>query len=244
MLQVRDRPIWRTITGGSKTYVERITRSYRDQIRLKTPVKSVTRSHDHVVVANRWGSEAFDEVIFACHSDQALKLLAHPTSTEREVLSKFPYSRNEAVLHTDASVMPRRRHVWSSWNYRIPQGNEQRPCVTYNMNILQRLDTSETICVTLNDEASIAPEAVLGRYVYHHPVFTIERRSAQLRHQELIRSARTSFCGAYWGNGFHEDGVNSALAVCNRFGIVPDWQQSPPVIDHRSAPYSAPLEVA
>lgn len=243
MLQVHNRPIWRTICGGSKRYVERLTHGIRDQIRLSTPVKSVERSEDGVEIVHRWGSESFDEVIFACHSDQALALLAEPTPQEQEVLAKFPYSRNVALLHTDDSVLPRRRSVWSSWNYRLPADDEVRPCVTYNMNILQQLDTQETVCVSLNDEF-VAPDQVLGRFVYHHPVFTTERHSAQARHRELIRSSRTSFCGAYWGNGFHEDGVNSALAVCNRFGIVPEWQQHQVDVLSEPVMHPAPLEIA
>ncbi len=228
MLQVRDRPIWRTITGGSKNYVSRITAGFRKAIRLKTPVRRVTRIECGIEIATDFGTEAFDEVIFACHSDQALKLLAQPSPAERKILAKFPYSRNVALLHTDESVLPRRRTTWSSWNYRIPIGEENAPSVTYDMNILQRLDTPRTILVTLNDEDIIDPKLILGRYEYAHPVFTTERRSAQLRHHELIRADNVSYCGAYWGNGFHEDGVNSALAVCSQFGIQPSWRTTAP----------------
>lgn len=244
MLQVRDRPIWRTITGGSKNYVARITAGYRGSIRLNTPVLSVRRGSDGVEIATRWGDETVDEVVFACHSDQALSLLAQPTPIECEILSKFPYSRNVALLHTDESILPRRRSIWSSWNYLVPQGKELRPCVTYDMNILQQLDAPRTVCVTLNGENRIASNTVLGRYIYHHPIFTPERRSAQSRHQDLIRSQRTSFCGAYWGNGFHEDGVNSALAVCRRFGIVPEWQSPVPTSESLSERFVETIEAA
>jgi predicted NAD/FAD-binding protein len=237
MLQVRDRPIWRTITGGSRNYVSSITSGYRDAIRLKTPVRQVVRTELGVEIATNSGTEGFDEVIFACHSDQALKLLSQPAPAEREVLSKFPYSRNVALLHTDDAVLPRRKTTWSSWNYRIPAGEEVAPSVTYNMNILQCLKTSQTILVTLNDEESIDPARVLGRYAYSHPVFTTERRTAQLRHHELIRTDNVSYCGAYWGNGFHEDGVNSALAVCRKFGVFPQWQ-TPANNDQQPRPVS------
>lgn len=244
MLQVRDRPIWRTITGGSKNYVARIISGFRDAIRLETPVRRVARTESGVTVATDTATETFDEVIFACHSDQALKLLTSPSAAEREVLTKFPYSRNVALLHNDDVVLPRRKTTWSSWNYRIPIGKEIAPCVTYNMNILQRLDASQTILVTLNNEESIDSGRILGKFDYSHPVFTTERRSAQARHQELIRAHHVSYCGAYWGNGFHEDGVNSALAVCSRFGIRPTWQVRSRADQQRASVGRIPVGVA
>jgi predicted NAD/FAD-binding protein len=161
-------------------------------------------------------SQSFDHVIFACHSDQALRILGDAATTqEQEVLSAFPYERNIAVLHTDVSLLPRTRRAWASWNYRL-NGDDSRPAsVTYNMNILQGIRSRHTFCVTLNDESRIAPQRVLRRCEYHHPVFTTRRRFAQARHSELLNTNRTSFCGAYWRNGFHEDGVVSALAVVN-----------------------------
>jgi predicted NAD/FAD-binding protein len=223
LLQIRDRPTWRVVTGGSRRYVEALTRGFRDRIRLHTPVQSVLREEEGILVQPRGGSpESFDEVIFACHADQSLAILGRAaTPVEREVLGCFPYEPNLAVLHTDASVLPRRRRAWASWNYRIPPHESARATVTYNLTLLQRLRTSHTFCVTLNDEAAIDPARVLGRYRYSHPVFTLARSRAQRRHSELIRSHRTSFCGAYWGNGFHEDGVKSALAVSRRFEATP-----------------------
>jgi predicted NAD/FAD-binding protein len=160
--------------------------------------------------------QSFDRVIFACHSDQALRILGQgATAVERELLSEFPYERNVAVLHTDESVLPRSRRPWASWNYRVTGSAESPATVTYNMNILQGLRSRHTFCVTLNDEGRVAPERVLRRIVYHHPRFTTSRAEVQKRHAELLTANRTSFCGAYWGNGFHEDGVNSALAVVN-----------------------------
>ena len=155
------------------------------------------------------------------------------TSTERDVLSEFPYQKNSAILHWDHSVLPRRRRAWASWNYHIENsqppdgsrhGDGNSATVTYNMNILQRLESQRTYCVTLNRDDAIDPARVIGRYEYHHPVYTTRRRVAQRRHSDLINFNRTSFCGAYWGNGFHEDGVNSALAVCHQLGVDPPWQ--------------------
>ena len=223
LLQIKDRPTWRVIRGGSKSYVDKLTRPFLDRIRLSSPVHEIRRTDDGVEVCTLDRTERFDDVILACHSDQALRMLSCPTPTEQAVLTEFPYGRNLAVLHTDETVLPQLRSTWSSWNYRIPSGSEVRPTVTYDMNILQHLQTPETYCVTLNDPGTIDPRRVVGVYEYSHPVFTTKRAAAQARHAELIRQSRTSFCGAYWGNGFHEDGVNSALAVCRAFGVSPSW---------------------
>jgi predicted NAD/FAD-binding protein len=215
LLNVLRRPNWRVIAGGSRTYVQAITAGFRDRIRLSTPVQSVRRFADRVEVQPRGGRpERFDRVIFACHSDQALRILGDgATAAERELLGAFPYSRNVAVLHTDTSLLPRTRRAWASWNYRLT-GDESAPAsVTYNMNILQGIHSRHTFCVTLNDASRIDPARVLGRFEYHHPVFTTRREAAQARHGELLLANRTSYCGAYWRNGFHEDGVVSALAV-------------------------------
>jgi predicted NAD/FAD-binding protein len=164
--------------------------------------------------------EAFDHVIFACHSDQALRMLEDPTDTEREVLTAFPYEPNEAILHTDASLLPRRRGAWSSWNYRLPADRPDRATVTYHMNQLQGLDSKHEFLVTLNDDGAIDPDRIVTRILYHHPAFIAGRAEAQARHVELIDTNRTSYCGAYWGWGFHEDGVRSALRVASVFGRV------------------------
>lgn len=217
LLSVRRRPTWRVVHGGSQTYVSAMIRGFRDRIRLRMPVESVRRFPDRVEVRPRGkAAESFDHVIFACHSDQASRILDDDaTRTERDVLSAFPYGRNVAVLHTDISMLPRRRLAWASWNYRMHGDKELPASVTYNMNILQGLRSRNTFCVTLNDETRIAPEKVLRRFEYHHPVFTTRRAAAQSRHRELLNANRTSYCGAYWRNGFHEDGVVSALAVVN-----------------------------
>ena len=228
LLQLKDRPVWRTITGGSQSYVDKLTSSFRDRIRLNCPVKCVRRRDDVVEIVTNSGTEAFDEVIFACHSDQALRLLEDVDQVEQSILSEFPYSSNRVVLHTDTSVLPRNRRAWASWNYHIPSTSTERPTLTYWMNLLQGLNCQETYCVTLNEDDAIDPDKVLGRYNYSHPIFTTQREAAQKCHAEVIRHRRTSFCGAYWGNGFHEDGVNSALAVCRKFGVSStEWSVVP-----------------
>ena len=218
LLSISNRPQWYVIDGGSKQYVEKLTAGFSDRIHLNCPVRQVQRFDDRVVVQTESSSQDFDEVVFACHSDQALKLLADPSEIESDVLGQFPYERNEAVLHTDVTVLPKRKATWSSWNYRIRYGQESKATLTYDMNLLQGIQSKTRFCVTLNDSQNIHPDAILGRYQYSHPVFTIQRSAAQQRHKELIRQRRTSFCGAYWGNGFHEDGVNSGLAVAGAFG--------------------------
>ncbi|MCA9015276.1 MAG: FAD-dependent oxidoreductase [Planctomycetaceae bacterium] len=216
ILAIRDRPEWRVICGGSNTYVKAITAGFCDSIRLETPITSVTRHADYVEVTPRNGEpERFDHVIFACHSDQALRILGtEANDVERELLSSFPYELNVAQLHTDTSVLPENRRAWACWNYFMPRGSNQKATVTYNMNQLQSLQSKNTFCVTLNGEDRVAPGKVIRRINYAHPIFTTGRAAAQRRHSDLINQQRTSFCGAYWGNGFHEDGVNSALAVC------------------------------
>jgi predicted NAD/FAD-binding protein len=222
LLSLTNRPQWYTIPGGSRRYVERISAPIMTRIRTSSPVQRVERDADGVTVSAAGDVSRFDEVIFACHSDQALRMMGQPSGLEEKVLSGFPYEINEAVLHTDSSVLPRCRKAWSAWNYRIGQsgGDASAATVTYNMNILQHIQSSKTFCVTLNDSDQIAESAVISRHRYAHPVFTSQRAVLQSMHEQLIRRNRTSFCGAYWGNGFHEDGVNSALAVCRRFGVM------------------------
>ena len=216
MLQVEGRPEWRVIRGGSYRYVEKLTAGFCNRIRLNTAVRSVERRAGHVRLVDGDGQEArFDHVIFACHSDQALRIVKDPTVTEAEILSSFPYQANEAVLHTDPSVLPRRRNAWASWNYHVRPDAADRATVTYNMNLLQSLPWTHVFNVTLNDSEAIDPQRVIRRILYHHPIFTARRGEAQRRHRELANSNRTSYCGAYWGYGFHEDGVRSALAVCS-----------------------------
>lgn len=215
LLSVWHRPTWRVIEGGSRRYVAAMSSRFQNRVRLNTPIGGVRRRSDAVEVIPHGGSaEGFDHVVFACHSDQALRMLADPTPTEQELLGAFPYERNSAVLHTDESLLPRRRRAWASWNYHIPTEPADHVTVTYCMNILQHIRSLHTFCVTLNSDDRIDPAKVLGRFEYHHPIFTTRRAVMQARHREVLNVNRTSFCGAYWGNGFHEDGVNSALAVC------------------------------
>jgi uncharacterized protein len=218
MLQVQGRPVWRVIKGGSARYVEALTAPFADRIRLRTPVRGVRRRIDGVDVRTDGRVETFDEVVMACHADQSLALLEDVAPDERRLLRAFPYQPNVAILHTDARVLPRRRLAWAAWNYRLPVVPAQDVTVTYNMNILQRLESRRVICVSLNGDGGIDPASVVRRFVYHHPIYTSSRDWAQAAHDTVIRRYRTSFCGAYWGYGFHEDGVNSALAVCRAFG--------------------------
>ncbi|MCA9128220.1 MAG: FAD-dependent oxidoreductase [Planctomycetales bacterium] len=222
LLSLRDRPTWRVVDGGSRSYVEKLSAPFLRRVRLNCPVNCVTRNEDLVQVRYLGGEDYFDEVVFACHSDQALRILADADPVELEVLKAFPYSLNTAVLHTDETLLPSCRRAWACWNYHISEDEEIRPSLTYNMNLLQHLDSSKTYCVTLNDDQSIDPSKEIARFNYSHPLFTTNRSSMQLRHWQMIRRRNTSFCGAYWRNGFHEDGVVSALAVCRKFGIQ-DW---------------------
>lgn len=222
LLSIRDRPTWRVIEGGSREYVRRLIAPFKDHIRLNAPVESIVRNETDVLINTAYRQESFDEIIIACHSDQALSMLNDADSVEQDVLSAFPYSENLAVLHTDESVLPKRRRAWAAWNYHIAGDNRSRPTVTYNMNILQHIQSAQTFCVTLNSDEVIDPRKIVRQFRYSHPLFTTDRERMQKRHSELIRHRRTSYCGAYWRNGFHEDGVVSALAVCRRFGI-PDW---------------------
>ncbi len=218
MLDLKDRPVWRVIQGGSVNYMNRLIAGHRERIRAGMPVRRLRREEDAVwVECEGHAPERFDQVFLACHSDEALALLEKPTEAEREVLGAIPYQANEAVLHTDASLMPRRRLAWAAWNYHLPAEPKKQVALSYNMNILQGLDAPVDFCVTLNNTEAIAPEHVIRRISYRHPVFTPEGIAAQQRHKELNGTQRTWYCGAYWRNGFHEDGVVSALAALEHF---------------------------
>ena len=215
LLGVTDRPQWRVIKGGSKQYIEPLTRAWRDRIHLDSRVESIERSSNGIEIKTfNNEKQKFDHVVFACHADQALALLGDlATSAETEVLSAFPYQENIATLHTQDSVLPKTNRAWACWNYYNPMDETDSATVTYNMNILQSLDAQKVFCVTLNDTGRIKEENVIQRFKYSHPTFGINRKTMQDRHREIVGPNRTSFCGAYWGNGFHEDGVKSALAV-------------------------------
>ncbi len=218
-LNISDQPRWRVIQGGSRNYIGPITRPFADRIRLNSPVVAVTRSPDTVNIKTADGRvDNFDHVVIAAHSDQALSMLADPSATERDVLGRIGYQENQVVLHTDTSVLPSKRMAWASWNYLTPERSSDRVALTYNMNMLQNLNATETFCVSLNIGERIDPAKVIRHFVYHHPIYTPDSFAARRRHAEISGVNRTSFCGAYWGYGFHEDGVNSALAVCRAFG--------------------------
>jgi predicted NAD/FAD-binding protein len=218
MLSVNDRPTWRVIEGGSQRYLDRLIAGHRDRIHLDSPVEWIRREEGRVVLKPA-GAEAlvFDHVFLACHSDQALRMLADPTPEEQDVLGAIRYQENETVLHTDQRLLPRRRLAWAAWNYHILERAQERVALTYNMNILQGIDAQTQFCVTLNNTAAIDERQVIQVMQYSHPVFTPAAVAAQTRHRELNGARRTYYCGAYWRNGFHEDGVVSALNALEHF---------------------------
>lgn len=218
MLSVEARPVWRTLRGGSRAYLGPLTAPFRDRVHLNDPVKRIHRHENAVAVSTEKGEAFFDQVVLACHSDQALRLLADPFPAEREVLGAIPYQENSTVLHTDAAVMPRRPLAWASWNYLVPRESRARVAVTYWMNKLQALAGPRQYFVSLNMEDRISPDKILRRFTYHHPVFTRAGVAAQARWGEISGKNRTHYCGAYWRNGFHEDGVVSGLRVAEAFG--------------------------
>lgn len=219
LLTLTDRPVWRTVTGGAVRYVERITAPYLDRIRLKSPVTGIRREPGRVWIKTPVTQfEAYDAVVLACHADQALAMLEAPTELEREILSAFPYAENDVVLHGDTGIMPRRRAAWASWNYHQQDDPERPAALTYDMNRLQSLPESLPLLVTLNRTQDLNPEFIHRRFRYAHPQYDTRAMRQQRRQNELNGQNNTYFCGAYWGYGFHEDGVNSALAVARRFG--------------------------
>jgi predicted NAD/FAD-binding protein len=218
-LDIKDQPQWLTVKGGSRQYIKPITQPYADRIRLNCPVARVRRYTDHVEIQPRnHSAEKFDQVVIATHSDQALSLLEDPTDTERIILDAIPYQENHTVLHCDDTLLPRQRGAWASWNYRIPKKDIDRVKVTYDMNILQSVDAPREFCVSLNCREEIDPAKIFREIIYHHPVYHAESLAARNRHHEINGANRTYFAGAYWGYGFHEDGVVSALNVCRHFG--------------------------
>ncbi len=219
LLSIKNRPQWRVIKGGSREYLEPLTDGFADRIYTGNPVTGVRREADGITLSLKDGrSERFDQVVLACHSDQALALLSDPSDTEREVLGAMRYQDNDVVLHTDTRLLPELPKTWSAWNYLLTE-ESQRAVLTYNMNILQGIDAPETFCVTLNHTDAINPHKILGRFNYAHPVFSLEQVRAQERWAE-INTDRTWYCGAYWHNGFHEDGVRSAKRVAEAIGTA------------------------
>jgi len=221
LLQIFNRPQWFVIKGGSKSYVQKIVEGFREKIFLSRPVTKVERSPSEVRVYCDKEPDPilFDKVIFATHSDQALALLNEPSDNERAVLEALPYQKNTAIVHTDESLMPKNKITWSSWNYLL-SGDVKRPVtLTYNMNILQSLQAKPDFLVTLNSLNEINPSKIIKKIDYAHPLFTVDGINAQKKKSQISGHNNTYYCGAYWGNGFHEDGVNSALEVCKAFGV-------------------------
>lgn len=218
LLDLQNRPQWKVIEGGSRAYIPALTAPYREHVLTGTPVLGVRRGVLHegrtqVCVHSARGEAFYDEVVFACHSDQALALLGDASPRERALLGAIPYSRNEVVLHRDVRVLPRNRRTWSSWNVSLGNRESALPALSYNMNILQHLPSRHTWCVSLNQTSRIDPALIHGVYHYAHPVFTLAGVAAQQQLLETNGSEHTWFCGAWLRNGFHEDGVHTALAV-------------------------------
>lgn len=219
LLKIAGRPLWRTVVGGSREYVKKLVAPVQDRLLLGAPVRSITRDTDGVLVEWRDGAQRFDQVVVATHADQALRLIADPSDEERRLLSCFRYSLNETILHGDPALMPKLRSIWSSWNY-LAAGPEAPLSVTYWMNRLQGLPGSTPLFVTLNASASPREDLVYRRFNYEHPIFDLAAIDAQCSLWSLQGVRRTWFCGAYFGSGFHEDGLQAGLAVAEQLGGV------------------------
>jgi predicted NAD/FAD-binding protein len=218
-LNIKDQPQWLTIKGRSRQYIKPITQAYADQIRVNCPIATIRRNAEDVEVTPRdEPAEKFDQVVIATHSDQALAMLADPTDSEQNILGAIPYQENQAVLHSDESLLPSKKVAWASWNYHIPKEDLGRVAVTYDMNILQSIGAPEELCVSLNLSKAIDPAKIHQEMIYHHPVYDPDSLAARKSHSQINGTNRTYYAGAYWGYGFHEDGVNSALEVCRHFG--------------------------
>ena len=220
MLQVDGRPEWRVVRGGSSSYIAAMEAIWSVSVRLSCPVRSVRREASRVMVTADGGEEPFDHVVLACHSDQSLSLLADPSPAERAILGAIRYQENETVLHTDITLLPTRRAAWAAWNAYIPAVAGAECTVSYCMNLLQRLRAPETYIVTLNRSDEIAAEKVIARMQYQHPIHDHPSVAAQSQRTQISGSARTWYAGAYWGFGFHEDGLRSGVEVARELGVV------------------------
>ena len=220
MLNINDRPQWLTITGGSINYVKKLISPFEKKIKLNSQIKSVERKNDHVAIQFHDRDEKFDWVFFACHSDEALKLIKSPTQDEKNVLKAIPYTDNEVILHFDERFMPRRKLAWAAWNYHVAEDSSSPVSLTYNMNILQNLKTNVPVLVTLNPQEKIDKHKIIKKLSYAHPQYSLKSIEAQSKHHLISGVNRTSFAGAYWGNGFHEDGVKSAIDAIEQFNKV------------------------
>jgi predicted NAD/FAD-binding protein len=222
LLSVNHRPQWRVIKGGSRSYLDPLTAGFSESILTNANISRIRRLGDTVELIMSDGQVmSYDHVVLACHSDQALSLLADASHAERGVLKAIPYQQNEVVLHTDENLLPRRRVAWSSWNYLLRERFQERAVLTYNMNILQGIHSSSTFCVTLNATESIAPEKIIDRFNYSHPVFSLDSVRATNQIEQLNGTNNTWFAGAYLGNGFHEDGVVSGRQVATAINRLP-----------------------
>lgn len=220
MLQAGGRPPWRVVAGGSARYVQALQRNWNATVRLSTPVRAVHRHAQGVTVHTDGANEPFDHAVLACHSDQALALLADADARETDILGAIPYQDNDVVLHTDARVLPRNRKAWAAWNAHVPRDPADACTVSYCMNLLQGLDAAEPLVVTLNRTGAIDPARILRRTHYRHPVYTVASVAAQARRAQIQGTRRTWFAGAYWGWGFHEDGMRSAVDVAQALGVA------------------------
>ena len=228
VLNLFNKVEWRTVTGGSHMYVQKLVQPFADRIHLNSPVRAVHRHDNGVTLTLADGSrKVYDHVVIATHSDQALRLLADPSPAEGDILGAIPYQENTAVFHTDEQLLPRRRAAWASWNYILPKGfGPDRPAsLTYWMNSLQNLDSDTNYCVTINPAESIQPERIIQTIQYQHPVYSLKSIEARRRLPEINGQRRTHFCGAYCGYGFHEDGITSGLAVAEQLGV--SWDYTP-----------------
>jgi predicted NAD/FAD-binding protein len=220
MLKTDKRPQWRTVCGGSSSYIQEFKRVFKGNIRLACPVQKVERDKSGVVVKTNYSQESYDHLILACHSDQALRLLANPSNQENEILGAMTFQDNDVVLHTDSSLMPKNPKAWASWNALKLNDDKTRCTVTYYMNLLQNLDAPQPLLVTLNCTDQIDPNKILQKRNYHHPVYTVSSLAAQKRRDEINGMNNTWYVGAYWGWGFHEDGAQSAEDVIKRLSEV------------------------
>jgi predicted NAD/FAD-binding protein len=219
LLDIVNRPQWYSIIGGSRSYIEPLTAPFTNAIRLSSPVQSLARGKEGIIVTSNSIEETFDEVIVACHGDEALDMLADPSELEQQVLGSFRFTDNDVIVHTDSTHLPKAKKAWASWNYRINSDISSQATLTYNMNILQCLEKKHTYLVTINE--AVADEKVLARFTYAHPVYNNDVIEAQDRWGDISGVNHVHYCGAYWLNGFHEDGVRSALRVCEALGVTP-----------------------
>ena len=224
MLNINDRPQWLTISGGSINYVDKMIKPFRKKIKLNQNIKYVERKKDHIAIHHKDRVEKFDWVFFACHSDEALKLIKSPSFHEKNILKAIPYTDNEVILHYDDHFMPKRKLAWAAWNYHIDDNANSPASLTYNMNILQNLKTEVPLLVTLNPLQKINKKKIIKTLSYAHPQYSLRSIEAQSKYHLISGVNRTSFAGAYWGNGFHEDGVKSALDAIQQFNAMHGFQ--------------------